>query len=143
MEKLELLQLVKSKFDEKNIAVDYKDGQLNFTVKGYNLPNNRAIVDADFEIGGTDFMHTVRFVIKCPVSVHGDYNSFIKVVNDINSSISTGKYFLEGEGENAEFCCSYDTTYFNTEYEKMNVDRTMMFMFESLLLEYSELLKSI
>lgn len=143
MEKLELLQLVKSKFDEKNIAVDYKDGQLNFTVKGYNLPNNRAIVDADFEIGGTDFMHTVRFVIKCPVSVHGDYNSFIKVVNDINSSISTGKYFLEGEDENAEFCCSYDTTYFNTEYEKMNVDRTMMFMFESLLLEYSELLKSI
>lgn len=143
MDKLELLQLVKSKFDEKNIAVDYKDGQLNFTVKGYNLPNNRAIVDADFEIGGTDFMHTVRFVIKCPVSVHGDYNSFIKVVNDINSSISTGKYFLEGEGENAEFCCSYDTTYFNTEYEKMNVDRTMMFMFESLLLEYSELLKSI
>ena len=143
MEKLELLQLVKSKFDEKNIAVDYKDGQLNFTVKGYNLPNNRAIVNADFEIGGTDFMHTVRFVIKCPVSVHGDYNSFITVVNDINSSISTGKYFLEGEDENAEFCCSYDTTYFNTEYEKMNVDRTMMFMFESLLLEYSELLKSI
>ena len=143
MEKLELVQLVKSKFDEKNIAVDYKEGQLNFTVKGYNLPNNRAIVDADFEIGGTDFMHTVRFVIKCPVSLHGDYNSFIKVVNDINSSISTGKYFLEGEGENAEFCCSYDTTYFNTEYEKMNVDRTMMFMFESLLLEYSELLKSI
>ena len=143
MEKLELVQLVKSKFDEKNIAVDYKEGQLNFTVKGYNLPNNRAIVDADFEIGGTDFMHTVRFVIKCPVSLHGDYNSFIKVVNDINSSISTGKYFLEGEGKNAEFCCSYDTTYFNTEYEKMNVDRTMMFMFESLLLEYSELLKSI
>ena len=143
MEKLELVQLVKSKFDEKNIAVDYKEGQLNFTVKGYNLPNNRAIIDADFEIGGTDFMHTVRFVIKCPVSLHGDYNSFIKVVNDINSSISTGKYFLEGEGENAEFCCSYDTTYFNTEYEKMNVDRTMMFMFESLLLEYSELLKSI
>lgn len=143
MEKLELVQLVKSKFDEKNIVVDYKEGQFNFTVKGYNLPNNRAIVDADFEIGGTDFMHTVRFVIKCPVSLHGDYNSFIKVVNDINSSISTGKYFLEGEGENAEFCCSYDTTYFNTEYEKMNVDRTMMFMFESLLLEYSELLKSI
>ena len=143
MEKLELVQLVKSKFDEKNIAVDYKEGQLNFTVKGYNLPNNRAIVDADFEIGGTDFMHTVRFVIKCPVSLHGDYNSFIKVVNDINSSISTGKYFLEGEEKNAEFCCSYDTTYFNTEYEKMNVDRTMMFMFESLLLEYSELLKSI
>ena len=143
MEKLELVQLVKSKFDEKNIAVDYKEGQFNFTVKGYNLPNNRAIVDADFEIGGTDFMHTVRFVIKCPVSLHGDYNSFIKVVNDINSSISTGKYFLEGEGKNAEFCCSYDTTYFNTEYEKMNVDRTMMFMFESLLLEYSELLKSI
>ncbi len=143
MEKLELVQLVKSKFDEKNLAVDYKEGQLNFIVKGYNLPNNRAIVDADFEIGGTDFMHTVRFVIKCPVSLHGDYNSFIKVVNDINSSISTGKYFLEGEGKNAEFCCSYDTTYFNTEYEKMNVDRTMMFMFESLLLEYSELLKSI
>lgn len=143
MEKLELVQLVKSKFDEKNIPVVYNDGELGFTVKGYALPNNRAIVDADFEIGGTDFMHTVRFVIKCPVSVHGDYNSFIKVVNDINSSISTGKYFLEGEDENAEFCCSYDTTYFNTEYEKMNVDRTMMFMFESLLLEYSELLKSI
>lgn len=143
MEKLELVQLVKSKFDEKNVSVDYREGQLNFTVKGYELPNNRAIVDADFEIGGTDFMHTVRFIIKCPVSLHGDYNSFIKVVNDINSSISTGKYFLEGEGENAEFCCSYDTTFFNTEYEKMNVNRTMMFMFESLLLEYSELLKSI
>lgn len=143
MEKLELVKLVKSKFDEKNKEVIYTENELTFTVKGVELPNNRAVVEADFEIGGTDFMHTVRFVIKCPVSVHGDYNAFLNMVNEINSSISTGKYFLEGEGDTAEFCCSYDTTFFNTEYEKMNVNRTMMFMFESLLLEYSDLLKTI
>lgn len=143
MEKLELAHLVKDKFKDKDVEIIYNEGDLTFTVNGVALPNNRAVVNADFEIGGTDFMHTVRFVIKCVVSVHGDYDAFLEAVNNINASISTGKYFLEGEGDNAEFCCSYDTTFFNTEFEKMNVNRTMMFMFESLLLEYSGYLSSI
>lgn len=143
MEKVELVELVKSKFDERNIAVEYTDGELNFTAKDIELTNNRAVVDADFKIGGTDFMHTVGFVIKCPVSLHGDYDSFLQAVNKINSSISTGKYFLEGDGNNAMFCCTYSTTFFNTEQERMNVDRIMMFMFDSLILEYSDILKTI
>ena len=143
MEKTELLELVKSKFDERSKEVVHNNGELFFTVKNIELINNRAVVNADFYIGGTDFIHMVKFVIKCPIFLHGDYNSFLKAVNRINSSISTGKYFLDGDGNDALFCCSYATTFFNTDHEKMNVDRVMMFMFDSLIHEYSDILKSI
>ena len=143
MEKVELVELVKSKFDDRKVAVEHNEGELRFTAKNIELTNHRAVVDADFLIGGTDFMHTVGFVIKCPVSLHGDYNSFLQAVNKINSSISTGKYFLKGNDNNALFCSAYSTTFFNTEQERMNVDRIMMFMFDSLILEYSDILKSI
>lgn len=143
MEKVDLTKLIIEKFNDRNNEVVYNEGEIKFTVNGVELPNNRAIVSADFIVGGNDITHVVHFVIKCPVSVKGDYNTFLDTVNTLNSSITTGKYFLEGNGDDAHFCSSYSNTFFNTKYEKMNVDRTMMFMFDSLLLEYSDILKKI
>ena len=143
MEKVELTKLIIEKFNERGNEVVYTEGAIEFKVNGVSLPDNRAIVSSDFIVGGDDKTHVVRFIIKCPVSVKGDYNQFLELVNEINSSITTGKYFLEGKGDNATFCSAYDTTFFNTQYEKMNVERTMMFMYDSLLMEYADILKRI
>ena len=143
MEKSELTLFLIGKFNERNNEVIHNDGDLDFKVNGVTLPKNNETVSADFSVGGDDRTHIVRFVIKCPVSVRGDYNKFLNAVNEINASITTGKYFLEGEGESAFFCSSYDAPFFNTRFEKMNVEKIMMFMFDSLLLEYADILMKI
>ncbi|MCR4610821.1 MAG: hypothetical protein K5644_02870 [Lachnospiraceae bacterium] len=143
MEKIELTKFLIDKFNERNNEVEYKEGEIGFVVNNVALPNKHDVVSASFSVGGNDVTHVVRFVIKFPVSSKSDFNTFNDAVNRVSSSITTGKYFLEGQGNDAMFCSSYDATFFNTKFEKMNVERTMMFMFDSLLLEYSDILKTI
>ncbi len=143
MEKIELTQLLIEKFNERNNSVKYNEGDITFSVGGVMLPDNKTEVTCDFHVGGNNKMHIIRFVIKLPVTAKGDYNTFQIIVNDLSSSITTGKYFLVGQGDKAVFCSSYDASFFNTKYEKMNVEKVMMFMFDSLLMEYSDILKKV
>lgn len=143
MEKLELVELIKQKLVDKGYTIIAREGEMAFKITGVTLPSCNHEVSVKFDVGGSDFLHLVKFDIMCPMSVKGNYNSFYKTVNTINKSLSTGRYYLDGESEDSNFCSSYQTTYFNTDFEEMNVNRTLMFMLDSLLLEFSNILKRI
>ncbi len=139
MEKVELLQLVSEKLSSRDYTITVDEANLCLNAENVSLPESNEKVSAVFEVAGTDTIHLIKFDIKYPVSQNGDYDKFYNLVNNSND-LTTGTYSLEGE---SVFCSSYKTTYFNTKFEEMNVNRTLMFMFDSLLLEFSNILKNI